>query len=927
MTTTEFEIAAFAPEISECAECLDRLIEAVRTAGGVTEAHLRDSRGFSVTFDPEMVSIHEIERTARALGIEVEGELHEATFTAEELCCADCAERVEHHLRRLPGVHAVSANFAAQVVEVTFHPRVITTKQLQGEVERIAGESHATTERHMTLRIEGMDCASCAETIGLAVERLDGVSSAQVSFTTASARVVYVPELITPDEIVETVRGLGYEALRADVLRERFIVAGIDCPDCATGIEGALLERRGITSAELSAATGRLVVDHDPAEVTAGEIIAIVEALGHEISSPEGPEPAAGWIERLRRRPRSIPTLLCAVFTATGLILGWAGANYLAAITALALAIVVGGYPIAKSALVALRTSLAADMNVLMTIAVIGAVVIGEWHEAATVVLLFSVANALESYTSDRTRNAIRSLMDLSPDTASVLRNGEEMTVAVESVAVGDEVVIRPGGRIPVDGTVTGGRSEVNQAPVTGESEPVEVEGGDEVFAGTVNGPGLLRVRASRAADDTTIARIIHMVEEAQAQRSPSQRFVDRFARWYTPIVIALAALTAAIPPLALGQEFEPWFYRALTLLVLACPCALVISTPVAIAAAIANGARNGVLVKGGVYIERMAAVRQFAVDKTGTLTLGRPEVTHLIPAEGYDECELLQVAAAAESGSEHALGEAIVRHAGARGLRWPRLSEFRAVTGRGVRASVNGATVHVGRPTWVSELGFDTAAIDDAIRRLEEQARTVVVVARENAKKAEVLGAIGIADRPREEAAGAIRSLRELGVRRLVMLTGDAEPVAAAIAAELSIDEYAAGLLPDEKVERVRRLRESGPVAMVGDGVNDAPAIALADVGIAMGAAGTDAALETADIALMSDDLSRLPFAVRLSRMALRIVKQNIVAALVLKLAFMALVAPGLLTLWLAILGDTGVSIAVTLNSMRLLRARPGRS
>ncbi len=923
MTTAEFEVTAFAPEMTECTQCMDRLVEALELVDGVTGAHLRNHQKIAVTYDPSMISVHEIERKAQALGMEIVADLEEVIYTAEDLDCADCAERVHNHLRRVPGVHAVSANFAAQVVEVTFHPATISERQLRREVEIAAGGSHATTDRTLTLKVEGMDCASCAQNISLVVGRLDGVSEAQINFATGTAEVVYCPDIIDPETIIASIEQLGYEVHRAGIARQRFMVTGIHCADCVTGIESALNEREGVISAELSPATGRLVVRHDPSRVTVDEIVAIVEALGYGIRATEATEPAAGWVEYLRRRPRSVLTLLCGLFTAIGLILAWTGAGEALSIAALAVAIAVGGYPIARSALIALRTSVTADMNVLMTVAVIGAVAIGEWHEAATVVLLFSVANALEAYTSDRTRNAIRSLMDLAPDTATVLRDGEEVTVATENVAIGDEVVVRPGERIPVDGTVSEGRSEVNQAPVTGESEPVVVEPGSEVFAGTVNGPGLLNVRATKTAEDTTLARIIHMVEEAQAQRSPSQRFVDRFARYYTPIVIGLAALTASVPPLLLGEQFHPWLYRALTLLVLACPCALVISTPVAIAAAIANGARNGVLVKGGAHIERLATVRQFVVDKTGTLTLGRPEVTHLVPADGHDEDELLRIAAAAESGSEHALGGAIVRHARDRGLHWPRPREFRAITGKGVRASLDGATVYVGHPGWIRELGVDTGEIDDAIRALQEQARTVALVIRDNGGPAELLGAIAIADRPREETAAAIQSLRELGVSRLIMLTGDAEPVAAAVASQLAVDEYAAELLPDDKVERVRQLREAGLVAMVGDGVNDAPAIALADVGVAMGAAGTDAALETADIALMSDDLSKLPYAVRMSRLALRIVKQNIVAAIVLKLAFMALVLPGLLTLWLAILGDTGVSIAVTLNSMRLLGLR----
>lgn len=926
METTEFEVAALAAEIDGCIECIERLAEAIQTAAGVTDAHVCDAGTLSVTYDPGMVSVHEIQRKAQAMGVRIAAlDLEEVTYSVEELDCSDCAVHVEQHLRGLAGVHAVNANFAAQVVDVTFHPATIPPEQLRTEIARVAGHCRSATDREVSFDIEGMDCASCARGIGAALEEMAGVGEAAVNYATAKAKVVFSPEIVEADEIVERVRELGYEVRRTDVAQESFVVSGIDCPSCAREIEEVLTEAEGIAFATLVPATARLSVGYDRRRTGTERIVAAVEALGYGISAARKEPSRRRWHEGAVRRPRTVLTLLCALFTLVGLILAWTGASERLSIAALALAIALGGYHIARSAWLSLRTSLAADMNVLMTVAVTGAMLIGEWHEAAAVVLLFSIANALEAYTSERTRNAIRALMDLSPQRATLLRDGEELSVTAESVRIGDELLVRPGERIAVDGTVVAGGSEIDQAPVTGESLPVEVQPGSDVFAGTVNGPGLLTVRATRIAEDSTIARIIHMVEEAQAQQSPSQRFVDRFARYYTPAVIALAALTALIPPFALGAEFGPWFYRALTLLVLACPCALVISTPVAIAAAIANGARNGVLIKGGMYVERLAGVRQFALDKTGTLTEGRPQVTDLLPVAGCDEEELLRIAAIAESGSEHALGRAIVRHAEERGVVWDRPEQVRAITGMGVQAQLAESLVFVGRPGWIGELGVDVGEVESATAKLQEQARTIVLVAlaEHSGGEPRLLGAIGIADRARDEAASAVRALRSEGAERLVMLTGDAEAVAATVAAELSIAEHASELLPDEKLDRVREMRARGAVAMVGDGVNDAPALALADVGIAMGAAGTDVALETADVALMSDDLSKLAYAVRLSRMALRIVKQNIVAALVLKLAFMALVVPGMLTLWLAILGDTGVSIAVTLNSMRLLRLR----
>jgi Cd2+/Zn2+-exporting ATPase len=518
----------------------------------------------------------------------------------------------------------------------------------------------------------------------------------------------------------------------------------------------------------------------------------------------------------------------------------------------------------------------------------------------------------------ERARHAIRALMELAPGEALVRRDGQERRVAVDEVAIGETLVARPGEKIALDGVVVGGESAVNQAPITGESLPVLKRAGDEVFGGTINGRGALEVRVSRLRRDTTMARIINLVEVAQAQRAPSQAFVERFARYYTPAVIVLAAGVAAVPPLVAGQPFASWFYRALVLLVISCPCALVISTPVSIVSALAAAARKGVLIKGGVHLERTGRVRCVAFDKTGTLTIGRPEVVEIIPQNGAGRAEIVRMAAALEARSEHPIGEAIVRRAVMDGLFADAGAAFQALPGRGAEARVDGDPVVIGNHRLFEERSLCSPAIDSELDRLAANGRTAVLLARGQ----QTIGIIAVGDATRSTGRDAIDLLRRQGVEHVVMLTGDNANAARAISHAMGIDEFHAELLPEDKVDAVRGLRQRyGTVAMVGDGVNDAPALAAADVGIAMGAAGTDAALETADVALMADDLLKLPFAFRLSRRTLRNIKANIAVSIGLKGAFLVLGILGLATLWMAVVADMGASLLVIANGLRLLR------
>ena len=585
-----------------------------------------------------------------------------------------------------------------------------------------------------------------------------------------------------------------------------------------------------------------------------------------------------------------------------------------------AVAILVGGWPIFTTGFRNLR-AFEFDMKTLMTIAVIGAAIIGEWEEAAIVVLLFAISEALEAYSMNKARQSISQLMDIAPPIALIKRthgdHTHEVEVPTEDINIGDVLIVKPGQKIAMDGIVTTGFSTVNQAPITGESIPVTKTVNDPVYAGTLNEEGALEVRVTKRVEDTTIAKIIHLVEEAQAEKAPSQKFVDLFAKYYTPAIMVVALLVAVIPPIFIG-DWQQWIYQGLAVLVVGCPCALVISTPVAIVTAIGNAARQGVLIKGGVHLEELGRTQVVAFDKTGTLTKGKPEVTQLITTGNYSEQQVLAWVAAVEKNSQHPLARAILAKAHEQGLSIPHAEQFQSVTGNGAYASVNEEMIYVGSVKWIQTIAKVPEQLDGTIEQFAEQGQSVIAVATTN----EVIGIVAIADQLRDESIAVIKALHNNNVKHTVMLTGDAQPTAQAIANQLGISDVRAGLLPENKLQAVQQLQKQyGKVAMIGDGVNDAPALATASVGIAMGGAGTDAALETAHIALMGDDLTKLPYTIRLSRKTLRIIKENITFALGLKLIALLLVIPGWLTLWIAIFADMGATLIVVLNSLRLLK------
>ncbi|MQL52824.1 cadmium-translocating P-type ATPase [Desulfofundulus thermobenzoicus] len=682
--------------------------------------------------------------------------------------------------------------------------------------------------------------------------------------------------------------------------------------DCAVKFERNVAALPGVTGATLNIASGKLAVQG----------AADLEAIRREgrkenyTITPDGEGPAE------RARPGLNREMVRMVISGMAFLAAYlaerTGGPPAIFIPLYVMAVVTGGWGNARKAFYSLPR-LDLNMSVLMTIAVIGAMAIGRWTEGAAVSFLYALSELLESWTMERTRRSLRELMDIAPRTARVRRpDGEEVELPVEEIRVGDVMIVRPGEKMAMDGRIIKGQSAVNQAAITGESVPVEKGPGDEVYAGTLNTHGSLEVVVTRLVQDTTIARIINLVEEAQAKRAPAQAFVDRFASIYTPLVIALAVGIVLAPPLFLGHPWGPWIYRGLALLVVACPCALVVSTPVTIVSAISNAARHGVLIKGGVYLEQAAGLQAVAFDKTGTLTRGEPAVTEIIPLDGRCGQELLRIAAGLEARSEHPLAAAVVREAQARWVPAAAVEGFQALPGRGAKGVLDGREVYIGNLRLFAELGMATDPVAFTVHRLQEEGKTAVVVGTAQ----HLLGVIGVADEVREDSAGAIAALRRAGIGHVIMLTGDNRATTRAVAARVGVDEFRAELLPRDKVGAVQDLLQRyGQMAMVGDGINDAPALATATVGIAMGGAGTDTALETADIVLMGDDLSKLPFTIALSRAALRVIRQNIAFALAVKLLAVLAVFPGWLTLWLAIMADMGASLLVTLNGMRLLR------
>ncbi|PFM43776.1 heavy metal translocating P-type ATPase [Bacillus cereus] len=689
---------------------------------------------------------------------------------------------------------------------------------------------------------------------------------------------------------------------------QTYMVEGMDCGACALTIEKHLQNVSGVEEVRVNFATGKMQIRHNR---NAEDIIKEVSNAGFEASlagTRRGSAPVS--------KSKNTTLILSGLFLALGFGGSFTNISTLLITLLYAASIGIGGYKPAKSAFYAIRSK-SLDMNVLMISAAIGAALIGQWLEGATVVWLFALGATLQNKSIERTRESIRGLIDLAPSEAWVKVGTELIKKSVDDIAVNTTIVVKPGEKIPLDGTVIGGTSTVNQAPITGESIPIDKQIGDSVYAGTINEEGSLEITVTKLVEDTTLSRIIHLVEEAQEKKAPTEAFVDRFAKIYTPIVFVLAIGVMLIPPLLGMGEWMEWIYKGLELLVVACPCALVISTPVAIVSAIGNAARNGVLIKGGTALEIAGSLNAIAFDKTGTLTEGKPKVMHVRSLDCTED-ELLSIAATIEEYSNHPIAKAITAYAKEHQTSIHSGTDFRAIVGKGAQVTINDETYYAGNKTLYEEFGVSLQMWNEPIREMQRIGQTVILVGTNKV----ILGMISVADSIRSTTYGTIQELKQSGIQETVMLTGDNEGTAEHIAQKAKVDRYFANLLPEDKVHSVKQLQSEGKtVAMIGDGINDAPALATANLGIAMGGAGTDTAMETADIVLMADNLEKLPYTMKLSRKALHIIKQNIWFSLIIKFIALAFIFPGWLTLWMAVLSDTGAALIVILNSMRLLR------
>jgi len=782
-----------------------------------------------------------------------------------------CLELLDKAVASEKGIVHVELDTETEQVLFDFDANLID----EADINRIAKEMEPTLQErwsNCTMRLGkrgGRACESCALALERQVEEIPGVRRATASYAGGVMSVQYDNTLVSPAELSQSVSSWG-----VDVAPSAAELPGAVPPATETGLQHAW----------------KWSIENLQAVFTAVTFVAMI---------------AGRIVESMPEAPPYLATVLYAIAYITGGTFGLkAGIESLK-----------------------LRTI---DVDLLMILAAIGAALVGQPFEGAMLLFLFSLSNVLQDYALDRTRNAIRAMMELRPSQATVRRGDKTFVLPIEQINIGDHLLVKPGERIGLDGVVLIGESAVDQASITGESMPVYKEPGEQVFAGTINKNGYLEIGVTKLAKDSTIARLIQMVEEAQSEKAETQRFIDKYEQYYAIGVIVLTGLAIVVPPLFFGDSPDHAFYRAMTILVAASPCAIVISTPATVLSAIGNGARRGVLFKGGSYVENAATMKAIAFDKTGTLTEGKPHVTDVVVCTSWagDREELLALAAAVESMSEHPLAEAVVEAAELKSLTLPEASNFQATTGKGVRASVDGQILHIGNRRYFADIpstNYEEAST--IVQELQEHGKTSVLVAQvsENNKHANIIGVIAFADVLREDAAQVVSALYEKGIEHVVMLTGDNEVVAAQIAAEVGVNDYYAELLPEDKVAVINQVREKyGSVAMVGDGVNDAPALATAEIGIAMGAAGTDVALETADIVLMSDSLSNIPYVIGLSKKT----RQTLVVNLVFALGMIGLMLAAIfirdLPLPAAVIGHEGGTVLVSLNGLRMLNYKP---
>jgi Zn2+/Cd2+-exporting ATPase len=781
--------------------------------------------------------------------------------------CQECRSLLHQALQKLSGVRSVNITNNEVNLEAD--------RDLETDVSKVIDDitkSHA----HTTFKVEGMDCASCVKTVEGAVCRLPGVTHYKLNHMTEKLELTYNPQSVTHHDVAKRIEPLGYkvQVLSRDGGGSSQQVTSARAPISAPNVES------GKSKADDH--------DHDHTEEFAQGV---------------------PWYRTRQGKPVVLSGILLALaFVFSYIAPPFAQYGYIAAT-------LIGGWQFAVKAYRSARVGNPWSINTLMTVAALGAILIGEAAEAAVVVFLFAVGEMLEGVAAGRARAGIRSLAALAPKTAFLLENNETREVPADSLEISQVILIQPGGRVPADGTIVDGQSALDDSPVTGESVPVNKKVGDTVFAGSINTDNVLKVRVDKTASDNTIARIIKMVEEAQENKAPTERFIDRFSRYYTPGVMLVSLLVIVIPPLLFGGAWQEWIYKGLSLLLIGCPCALLISVPAAVTSGISAGARKGLLIKGGAALENIGSVKTIAFDKTGTLTEGKPKVTDVIPLS-MSENELLAKAAAVEQGSSHPLAKAIIEKAKESQVTVPVSSDQKAVQGKAATAIVDGREHAVGSPRYAAELSPLSTEVQKQIEGLESQGKTVVVLLNDKHPR----GLLAIRDEARIDAKQALSELKDLGVQG-VMLTGDNARTGKAIADSLGLD-VKADLMPQDKLRIIGEMKQSGKVAMIGDGINDAPALAQADVGIAMGG-GTDVALETADAALLRNSVTGVTDLVKLSRATMSNIKQNITVALGLKVVFLITTLFGWTNLWMAILADTGATVLVTANALRLLGFR----
>ncbi len=774
----------------------------------------------------------------------------------------------------------------------------------------------ATGSAQAVYRIENMDCPTEEALIRSKLAGLAGVAGLEFNLMQRTLAVRHELPSLSPVE--QALKAIGMQAVRMDQASAeqttKLSIAKMDCPTEETLIRNKLGTVAGVTGLDFNLMQRTLSVRH--ANQVLPDVLVALQALGFEAQVMDTAE-AAPSVSSLTTPTNWWPLGISLVTASAAEAVYWLhNGNHWSVVVLALVAIFTGGLSTYKKGWIALKNR-NLNMNALMSIAVTGAMLIGHWPEAAMVMVLFALAEVIEAKSLDRARNAIAGLLDLAPERATVQQpDGSWREVDAKQVAIGSRVRVRPGERIALDGEVVEGRSTVNQAPITGESLPVDKGLGDPVFAGSLNESGSFEYRVTALANNSTLARIIHAVEAAQGSRAPTQRFVDQFARWYTPAVFALAVVVALVPPLFVGAAWLDWIYRALVLLVIACPCALVISTPVSIVSGLAAAARHGILIKGGVYLEEGRKLRWLALDKTGTITHGKPAQTDFVALGNASPQHARSLAASLASRSDHPVSKAIAQAALADGVALREVAEFAALPGRGVRGVIDGVAYHLGNHRMLDELGHCSPAMEQRITALEAEGKTAVMLVEPEGVQA----LMAVADTIKDSSRSAVAELHALGIQTM-MLTGDNPHTAKAIATQAGIDRAQGNLLPDDKLREIEALAQSGGVGMVGDGINDAPALARADIGFAMGAAGTDTAIETADVALMDDDLRKIPTFVRLSRTTAQVLTQNIALALGIKAVFLVLTFTGHATMWMAVFADMGASLLVVGNGLRLLR------